>query len=144
MLNLNEIVCPKCGISKDKKEFGKDVTTSRGISSHCKLCKKTWRARFRKENPEKHKALDFKSDLSRHYGITVDQYNQMFDDQKGCCACCGRSSEDFKRGLHVDHDHTTDQVRALLCTKCNPGIGYFEDSIENLHKAIKYLEKFKK
>jgi hypothetical protein len=50
----------------------------------------------------------------------------------------------FTNGLHVDHDHKTGLIRGLLCTQCNPGIGYFQDSIERLQLAIKYLEKFKK
>lgn len=144
MLNLNEIVCPKCRTPKEKKEFGKDSTTAKGISSWCKLCKKTWRAQHRKDNPEKYRKIDFERDLQKRYGIETSEYNRMFDEQKGYCACCGQSHENFRNGLHVDHDHATGQVRGLLCTQCNPGIGYFEDSIERLEMAIKYLKKFKK
>ncbi len=144
MLNLDEKTCPKCRVSKDKKEFGKDSATAKGISSWCKSCKKAWRSQWRKENPEKVKAQDFKSDLKKHYGITSEQYYQMIEDQKNCCACCGQSAENFKRGLHVDHDHTTGQVRGLLCTECNPGLGYFQESTERLEMAIAYLKKFKK
>lgn len=143
MLNLNEKVCPKCSLAKEQKEFGKDATTRSGISSWCKPCKKTWRANHRKENPEKYQEIDFRNDLKR-YGLTPEDYNKMFESQNGLCACCGISHENFRRGLHVDHDHTTGQVRALLCTKCNPGIGYFDDSVEKLEMAIKYLNKFKK
>lgn len=140
---LEQKVCPKCGATKEKKEFGKDATTSSGVSSWCKPCKKEWRAQHRKDNPEEHKRIDFRNDLKK-YGLTVEDYNSMFDKQKGCCDCCGRSAENFRRGLHIDHDHITGQVRALLCTKCNPGLGYFDDSIEALEMAIKYLKKFKK
>lgn len=143
MLNLDKIVCSKCRAPREKKEFGKDSTTARGISSWCKPCKKLWRTQHRKDNPEKYKMQDFKNDLKRHYGITVEVYNQMFDKQNGRCACCSRSSEEFRKGLHVDHDHATGQVRGLLCTQCNPGIGYFEESVERLEMAIKYLNKFK-
>lgn len=140
---LERIVCPKCRTSKEKKEFGKDATKAKGVSCWCKPCKKEWRAQHRKDNPEKHKLLDFRNDLKK-YGITIEVYNQMFESQGGNCACCNLPHTSFRRGLHVDHDHVTGRVRALLCTKCNPGIGYFDDSIEKLEMAIKYLKKFKK
>lgn len=80
----------------------------------------------------------------KNYGITLEQYEEMYNEQQGKCACCDRHESEFKRGLHVDHCHTTDQVRGLLCTKCNPGIGYFDDNVESLEMAIAYLNKFKK
>jgi hypothetical protein len=141
---LKRKVCPRCKSEKQESEFGKDGTTSSGVSSWCKPCKKAWRTQHRKDNPEIIKRLDFKSDLKKNYNISVEDYYKMFDEQKGCCACCGRNATEFRRGLHVDHDHSTGQVRALLCTKCNPGLGYFDDSIERLEMAIKYLRKFKK
>lgn len=140
---LKQKVCPRCCIAKEKNEFGKDAATASGVSSWCKLCKKTWRAERRKDEPEKHKQIDFKNDLKK-YGLTPEDYRNMFESQKGKCACCGTDASEFRRGLHVDHDHSTGQVRALLCTKCNPGIGYFDDSTERLEMAIKYLNKFKK
>ncbi len=137
-------VCPKCKNAKEKKEFGKDKTTASGVSSWCKPCKKEWRSQHRKDNPEHYRILDNRYDLKKNYGITQEQYKNMFEAQNGCCACCGQSHELFKKGLHVDHNHTTGQVRALLCTECNPGIGYFQESIERLEMAVAYLKKFKK
>lgn len=67
----------------------------------------------------------------------------MYALQKGKCACCGIEEASFKRKLHVDHDKNTGSVRGLLCTQCNPGIGYFKHSIDRLEKAIQYLKKFK-
>lgn len=142
MLNLDEKkTCPKCKIAKEEKEFGKDSTIAKGISSWCKPCKKIWRSKHRKDNPDKTKLLDFKNDLKKLYGITIEQYWELFDHQKGCCACCGQSHELFKRRLHVDHNHKNGQIRGLLCSECNPGLGYFQDSIERLEMAVKYLKK---
>lgn len=140
---LERIKCPRCKIAKEKKEFGKDSTTAKGISSWCKLCKKTWRANHRKKFPEKAKRRDFENDLQKHYGISIEQYMDMHKAQKGRCACCGKHRSSFKRRLHVDHDHKTGRIRGLLCTQCNPGIGYFQHSVERLKQAIQYLGKFK-
>ena len=106
--------------------------------------KKLKRAQKRRENRELFKQKDFEQDLRRHYGLSVSDYDQMLTSQNHCCGCCGRHKSEFKRGLHVDHNHITGQIRGLLCTRCNPGIGYFEDSIEKLELAITYLKKFKK
>lgn len=74
------------------------------------------------------------------YGITPEQYNEMFNNQEGCCAICGRHQNNFKRALHVDHDHITNKVRGLLCVNCNAGIGNLKDDIELLEKSITYLK----
>lgn len=82
--------------------------------------------------------------LKRFYGITLGEYNEMLENQLECCACCGKHNSLFKRRLHVDHDKETGYVRALLCTECNPGLGYFKHSVERMELAIVYLKKFKK
>lgn len=140
---LERISCPRCKVAKQKSEFGKDSTKAKGISSWCKDCKRKWRSEHRKKYPEKARIRDFANDLMKHYGITPEKYQEMDRRQKGRCACCGRHKSNFKRGLHVDHDHKSGKIRALLCTRCNPGIGYFEHSIPMLKRAIRYLEKFK-
>lgn len=87
---------------------------------------------------------NFEWDLWKNYRIRLSGYKALYESQNGNCACCGSAEENFKRNLHVDHDHETGKVRGLLCTQCNPGIGYFQDSIERLELAITYLKKFKK
>jgi hypothetical protein len=39
----------------------------------------------------------------------------------------------------VDHGHETGEVRGLLCSNCNLGLGYFKDNPKYLEGAIKYL-----
>ncbi len=74
------------------------------------------------------------------YGITQDQYNTMFDDQEGCCKCCGRHQTEFKRRLAVDHVHDTGVIRGLLCMHCNTGIGKLGDDLEGVMRAVRYLQ----
>jgi hypothetical protein len=86
----------------------------------------------------------FVQDLWKHYRLRYDEYKKIYDAQEGKCACCGRPESDFKRRLHVDHDHSTGHVRALLCTLCNPLVGFAKEKSERLEMAIAYLNKFKK
>jgi hypothetical protein len=81
--------------------------------------------------------------LRHRYGLTVEEYNQMFADQNGGCAICGTHQSELKRKLAVDHDHETGKIRGLLCSHCNAGIGQFKDNVSLMGFAIDYLNKNK-
>lgn len=76
----------------------------------------------------------------RAYGITEDDYARMLAEQGHCCAVC-RTDEPGGRGSnwHIDHDHTTGLVRGLLCTRCNSGLGFFDDNPNLLAEAERYI-----
>ena len=57
--------------------------------------------------------------LKRKYGITEEQYDYLLRKQEFRCGVCGRPSVGFKSRLCVDHDHSTGEVRGLLCNYCN-------------------------
>lgn len=82
--------------------------------------------------------------LKQKYGINTKDYERMFQEQKGQCACCGRNAQqlpDANKKLCVDHCHTTGKVRALLCHGCNSALGLFKESVSSLESAIAYLKK---
>ena len=79
--------------------------------------------------------------LQKKFGITLEDYNQMFADQEGHCAICGVHQLDVSLTFAVDHDHKTGEVRGLLCRHCNVGLGHFRDDTTLLAKAIAYLHK---
>lgn len=80
----------------------------------------------------------------RKYGITLETYNELFNKQKGCCAICNKHQSELKKVLVVDHCHTTGNVRELLCSECNIGIGLLKDSPSTLNAAYEYLMKWDK
>jgi hypothetical protein len=80
-----------------------------------------------------------RSELKRLYGITLEEYVEMFDNQNGVCAICKKECK-TKNSLSVDHDHTTGKVRGLLCNACNRAIGMLGDNADILRKAAEYLE----
>lgn len=81
----------------------------------------------------------------KEYGISFAQYQQMLLEQNGVCAICEGPETKIGNGtvrlLSVDHDHSTDAVRGLLCANCNMAIGYARDDAVVLEKAIRYLRK---
>lgn len=78
---------------------------------------------------------------SRFYGLTRAQVGLLYSNQNGKCAICGKPLLiDGKKGMCVDHDHGTGNVRGLLCGTCNLALGYFKDSIEILNAAANYLD----
>ncbi len=92
---------------------------------------------YRKNNKDKYKGILRKYFYKRDYGISIEEYNKMFENQKGCCKICGRHQSLFKQRLCVDHNHKTMEVRGLLCHTCNKFLGYINDDINNM---ILYLE----
>jgi hypothetical protein len=56
------------------------------------------------------------------------------------CECCGKKLEGGKK-THLDHCHKTGRFRGWLCNRCNRGLGYFDDCIEGLERAIAYLKR---
>lgn len=82
--------------------------------------------------------------LMRNYGLTLDQYTRMLEDQNHCCKTCGGEGFTMKNchtmKLVVDHCHQTGVVRGLLCHNCNRALGLFQDNKETLLAAVKYLE----
>lgn len=142
---LKQIVCERCKETKQIRFYRTQklcVDCARIDRAERKAVR---RSGWRQANPEKYSVQDNKYDLMKHYGITPKQRQEMFNRQNGCCAICGKHESEFQKRLHVDHVHDeTKLIRGLLCTRCNPGLGYFEDAIELLKAAIIYLEKFKK
>ena len=93
--------------------------------------------KYNKENPLKRK----NAVLKNVYGITLVQYNEMFETQEGKCAICQRHQNELTRTLCVDHDHKTNKVRALLCVTCNTDVSVVENRLEEM---TKYLNKHRK
>ena len=89
---------------------------------------------------ERSKKRRQRTDLLKKFNINADQYEAILKEQNGVCAIC-QNSEPCDRLLAVDHCHTTNKVRGLLCSNCNMAIGKFKDNVEYLKKAVEYMER---
>lgn len=96
--------------------------------------------KYLKENfPEVLKIKYKRNSLKKRYGITFEQYSEMFKKQEGKCAICKTHEKELNKILFVDHDHKTNKARELLCHKCNVALSYFENY--DSEPFIKYLKK---
>lgn len=79
--------------------------------------------------------------IKNTYGLTKEEFFDMFENQDGKCALCEKVFPGMsKNQLHIDHDHETNKVRGLLCMQCNVGLGMLGDNKEGLNRALAYLE----
>lgn len=126
---------------------------ARNRASHLRSSPEANRARskkWREQNPVAYRANWIRNNL-RRYGLTEQQYQNLFNLQNGRCAICEQElvnqlqhDRPFRGAAHdnvsrVDHCHETGRVRGLLCFSCNVGLGKFQDDANLLSKAARYL-----
>lgn len=131
--------CPICGEIKERSEFYKWKSRQDGLTAYCKPCFNNKNKKWQAQNPDKLPNLDQNriSSRKRNFGISENDYAQMLVDQNNSCAIC---KKEIGWEAAVDHCHTTNVVRGLLCRKCNLGLGGFKDNIETIRKAIAYVK----
>lgn len=113
--------CPTCGTPKTDETTDRRSKGSHRFAAYCRACEKV--------------NMIYRHLKSRH-GITKEQWHTMYAEQDGKCAICHLPSK-----LMLDHCHTTNTIRGLLCHQCNLGLGHFKDNQELLQAAISYLQK---
>lgn len=76
--------------------------------------------------------------LRTKYGLSLEDYQKLLDNQKGVCAICKLPPEgDIP--LYVDHCHTTNRVRGLLHNRCNLALGMLQDNPNLISRMKWYL-----
>ena len=75
------------------------------------------------------------------FGITWEQYVALAESQDHKCAICGNGQHEKIRArfLDIDHNHETGEIRGLLCSMCNRGMGLFRDDPALMERAVAYL-----
>jgi hypothetical protein len=122
------------------------VKVQQGGRLVCLECKNTHTKEWRNRNPEKTIESHRKSSLKSSFGLTPEQYAQRWKEQKGLCAACEEplpEKENGDRFPPVDHDHLTGKIRGIVHTKCNRGMGLFNDNPDRMRKVADYIERNK-
>jgi hypothetical protein len=129
-----------------------------GHTGRCMVCIKLQRNGKYKRNKSKFKkrSADWKSknvdkvqegNLRDKHGVSYQWYQETLNTQKECCAICKKhkslnvkdARNNKVRNLAVDHNHTTNQIRGLLCYGCNLALGMLKDNIESAQNLVEYL-----
>lgn len=118
------MLCYGCKQDKDPSEFygDKNRTARGGLNGYCKDCAR-WNIRVTKK------------------GGTLRQGRDLLAASDGTCPICGSHPDQ----LHIDHDHRSGKMRALVCRKCNNALAYMEMFIEQPEYADalqKYLARY--
>ena len=130
--------CKMCKVVKPLKDFAKRTRAKDGLNYYCRKCANGRRANWKQNNPKKCTASHRKSLLKTRYGVTLEQYDKIFEGQGGSCAICGEVNKSGYR-LAVDHDHSTGKIRSLLCQNCNRKVGEIESNPGLFDKLVVYL-----
>jgi predicted nucleic acid-binding Zn ribbon protein len=132
--------CYQCGASLEVKTLFCSASCRRrdrmgvsGANSECVVCNNAL-------DPEAHLRVAYCSNActtvatrARLYNVSIEHMRAL--SAESTCAICGDTTS-----LVVDHDHDTGQIRGMLCTMCNTGLGMFRDSPKRLAAAVGYLQ----
>lgn len=115
--------CSQCKEIKPQSEWRKNNRAKDGLHSECKEC------------AAKRGRRDY---FKRTHGLTPEQVEFALRIQLTLCQICYRQLT--LETAHLDHDHKTGELRAILCFKCNSALGNFDDDPERMRRAARYVE----
>ncbi len=159
-ITANLKYCPTCRLYKEVSSFTRRRESKDGLCYQCKKCNCQYVKSRYINNPTERQARNNRTyaiesteegknkkranKLVKRYSMTVEQYNHLLKEQNYKCAICGSSTPNRKSIRHfiVDHNHITGEIRGLLCSFCNSGLGYLQADLgkQFLVNAIDYYE----
>lgn len=153
-LKIQRLTCPKCGGKMGRKSslcfncYGdtlrSEIIDGKKSCLSCDMIKPLDQFGLRGENRYLSQCKDCVSlgERNRHIRRKCGSLNMSLKDtwelmrKPGInCEICGCWTEKF----HIDHCHTTNSFRGLLCPNCNSGMGLLGDNPDRLRAAAEYL-----
>lgn len=135
-------ICIECCEEKSLVDF----TFRKDRNKHIGACKSCVSDRSREYHKIRMKDKEYKenkrsSSIKSKYGITSVEYDKLMLATH--CQICNNifTEEVFNSNKVLDHDHTSLEVRGIICRYCNIMLGMARDNKETLNNAIKYLSK---
>ena len=123
-----------------KREYARTLPERAKRTAYMRLWRDKNRARHNElarqshhRNKHKHVGKQREAHLRRTYGITSAEFERRLLAQHGRCKIC-RTNTPSRGRFHVDHDHVSKKVRALLCSRCNGSLGWFEKYRQSIMK----------
>jgi hypothetical protein len=120
------------------KDYQKQVAASK--ASYARLVARTTpqeRTERKRHFPSRSYQSRRRAHLKERYGLTLEQWEAMFEAQGRKCAICSATTPGWKRAWHTDHDHKSGAVRGILCHLCNRTLANY--GIARFQSFIAYL-----
>ena len=133
--------CNKCGESKSLNSFytkNKKGDPMR-YAPTCKGC----------ELKHRQKQYNGLSVITRKkVGMSESEFLELVEQSDSKCNICFRQldvtkSTEYNKRICLDHCHTTNKARGILCNSCNTALGLVKEDISNLENMIRYIERHK-
>ena len=120
--------CTRCLQELPDNHFHKRTFKSGrvGLQPKCKKCSTEVRRGYYKPHEKTRQKLK----------ITEEQYQELMSAE--VCEICG---QDFEGKKCIDHCHTMEKVRGVLCNKCNTALGLVGDNVNTLSLMIDYINR---
>jgi len=140
--------CPVCKQVLPIELFGVDNRDKNGIMVNCKTCEQTRKKQYNPTGAKTEAEYEQRShyfrmaSLKKRYGLTELDFQEMMNEQKGCCAICEKDFSELSTRAAVDHDHNTGVIRGLLCPRCNNLLGAIESNECLLSKIVEYKDRY--
>lgn len=128
--------CARCGVGRPPSDFSKNRSSEDGLQRYCRVCEKAYREQHPKDPRQERNYR-----LLRKFGLSVSAFDEILFKQGGCCAICRSNAPRGSGAFHVDHNHLSGEVRGLLCSQCNQGLGLLKDTPATLARAAQYLKR---
>jgi len=144
--------CSTCNETKCEDAFLQrtDRPSRRAYCNSCAADKsKKWRQanpdraseqsrKWREANEHAYRAKQRRNHIKRTYGLDEADYQALCAEQDHACAICCTPMGEVR--TVVDHDHSTGEIRGILCVTCNTGIGMLRDDYQLVQRALNYLK----
>ena len=138
-LELESITTPESPLQQNLNPGGLGRRYTK--DSKCVFCGKPVRFAWSKEN-KKGQVIDYYAfdcpqcnQFMLKYNLNSVEVDWMYFLQEGICANPGCT----EKAGHIDHCHTTNKVREVLCPKCNQAFGSLNEDPQRLAGLIQYV-----
>lgn len=126
--------CSRCGRFKHKEDFHKSSPRNLlGTSPACKTCTNSYQSSWVKANKDRVYEKQRLNKIRRAYGERGLELDEARQNGAGC-EVCGSTVN-----VHIDHCHTSNLIRGLLCHGCNTALGLLGEDDERILSLLEYM-----
>ena len=140
--------CTNCGEFHPVEFFNWENKSRGKRNNFCKNCTRKNSKKYRIVKGQKNtrkkstgRPWSEKSNFEKRWGITREEKERLIDLYSEGTRKCGNPACGSTENLVLDHDHTTNEIRGVLCPQCNSGVGFLNDTWESVQGIYEYMRK---